>query len=72
MKNKELYGWIFVYFPYEDRWKATNRDNYFKLWNEGKQEEVLESRSINSLQELIIKGRGDLKVILQIKNSLDL
>jgi hypothetical protein len=70
MKNKELYGWVFVYFPYEHRWKATNRDNYFKLWNEGHHEAILESRSIDTLKDIIIKGKGDLKTILKIKNEL--
>lgn len=72
MDKKYLYGWLLTYNPFEDRWKATNRDNYFKLWNEGPQEEVLESRNIDAIKEMIIKGKGDLKVILQIKNTLDL
>ena len=70
MKNKELYGSIFSYNCFTDRWMATNRDNYFKLWNEGLKEEVLESRSINSLQELIIKGKGDLRTILKLKEAI--
>ena len=70
MKNKELYGWLLTYFPYEDRWKATNRDNYFKLWNEGFNEAVLESRNIDSLIEIIIKGKGDLKTILKLKEEM--
>jgi hypothetical protein len=65
-----LYGWVFTYNSMEDRWKATNRDNYFKLWNEGHHESILESRNIDSLKEMIIKGKGDLKTILKIKNEL--
>lgn len=69
MDKKYLYGWIFTFNPFMDRWIATNRDNYFKLWNEGSQEAVLESRTVDALKEMIIKGKGDLKTILKIKES---
>lgn len=68
--KKYLFGWVFTYNPMEDRWKATNRDNYFKLWNEAHHEAILESRNIDSLIEIIIKGEGDLKTILKIKEKI--
>lgn len=68
--KKFMYGWLFTYNPFTDRWMATNRDNYFKLWNEGPNEAVLESRNIDSLIEIIIKGKGDLKTILKLKEEM--
>jgi hypothetical protein len=68
--GKFMYGWIFTYNPIEDRWKATNRDNYFKLWNEGHHEAILESKNIDSLQDMIIKANGYLRTILELKSKL--
>ena len=70
MKNKPLYGWVFTYNPMEDRWKATNRDNYFKLWNENYHEAILKSSNIDTLIEIIIRGKGDLKTVLELINKI--
>jgi len=70
MNKKYLYGWIFTYNPFEDRWKAVNRDNYYKLFNDSGNEIILESRNIDTLQDIIIKGEGDLKTILKIKEEM--
>lgn len=33
---ENLYGWVFTYNPYTETWLAATRDNYFDLWNGGK------------------------------------
>lgn len=70
MKNEELYGWIFSYNPFKNTWRSVNRDNYYKLWNESASEAILESPDINSIIDIIIKGKGDLRTILKIKEAM--
>ena len=58
MENKNLYGWVFTFNPYEDKWYATPRDNYFALFN-GKNEDVLSSKDITTLMVLVNKTNGN-------------
>lgn len=67
MRNEELYGWVFSYNPFIDKWMSTNRDNYHKLFSNIDDESVIKSSSIDTLCELIIKNKGDLSKILKIK-----
>jgi hypothetical protein len=60
--NKEnLYGWVFVFNPYQDVWMAAKRENYIQLFSgaEKTSDDVLKSKNIMTLVELISRTDGD-------------
>ncbi len=64
MENLE--GWVFIYNPHDNKWLGTTADNYFLLKNDYKNPKVLRTSSIQSLQSLIIKAKGDLETAQKI------
>lgn len=70
MKNEELYGWVFTYNTYTKNWHVTDRDNYHKLFSDTFHGNVLRSKDINTLIEIIIKNKGDINKILKFKESI--
>lgn len=58
-----LVGWVFTQDAKGD-WRATTRDNYFELFNGGKN--VVISKSDKILKALINKYQGSLEDILKI------
>lgn len=61
-----LDGWVFIYNSHDKVWMGTTGDNYFLLKNDFKNEKVLKTSTFQSLQSLIIKGKGDLEVCLKL------
>lgn len=55
---KNLHNWVFNFNTYTNLWGATTRENYQALFNDRKQG-VVQSKSINTLIELIGKTNGD-------------
>jgi hypothetical protein len=62
MVNKEiLFNWVFGYNPYRDQWMTTDRNHYTELYSGGKN--VLFSKDINTLIDIIIKTDGDVSKV---------
>lgn len=59
-----LHGWVFTYCAVSKVWCAAERDNYNSLFNDYTSPNVLRSSKIETLIELIAKG----KTINKIKN----
>ena len=64
--DNRLNGWIFT--NTDGIWYTTTRDNYFALFN-GENEQVLSSRDIVTLQDIIIRTDGDLEKIKKLVNE---
>jgi hypothetical protein len=63
MENNSLYGWLFAYNPYAKQWYAAEREDYFKMFSDIKDENILKSSDIDTLKYLINKFGGDKKKI---------
>jgi hypothetical protein len=60
--NNVLDEWVFRFNSSTGYWYSTNRDNYFALFN-GLNEDVIKSKEISTLTEIITKFNGDIKKI---------
>ena len=56
---KKLTGWVFMYNEYTENWQAATRENYNLLYNDGKSENVLKSKSLDTLFDIIRRTGGD-------------
>ena len=63
MENAILIDWVFHFNPYTKLWAAINRSNYSEYWNDSDSKNIIRSKEINTLVELIIKADGDIKKI---------
>lgn len=59
MKNNELYGYLFTFNPYTETWLACKRDNYHELFTNQESENILKSKSVNTLIEFITKNENN-------------
>lgn len=61
MNNNDLtlYDWIFHYNVYIGVWCAIPRNLYNDYWNNSDIEGVIKSDSIETLQEILYKTKGD-------------
>lgn len=57
--DKTLYGWLFTYNPFTDKWRAAKSEHKEELFSSFKGENVISSSKIETLIELIIKTDGD-------------
>jgi hypothetical protein len=53
--KSNLYGWVFHYNPYQDKWSCALRDNAADLFSNRKSENVYSSSEIKTLIDLITK-----------------
>ena len=51
-----LYDYIFHYNHYTELWNAIPRDLYTKYWDNDDLNEVLKSKNVDTLVEMITKG----------------
>jgi hypothetical protein len=62
MKNiqteENLYDYVFHYNPYDKVWSAIPRESQHSYWNGNPSEDVIKSSKIETLVELITKGRN--------------
>jgi G:T-mismatch repair DNA endonuclease (very short patch repair protein) len=61
--NAFMHDWIFHYNPYEDRWAAIPRDNYTDYWNDRAHKNILRSKHLNTLIDLLYKCKGSVDCI---------
>jgi hypothetical protein len=58
-----LYHFIFHFNPYTNLWSAVHRDDYLHYWSDGNHPRVIRSKSIDTLQEIILKTGGEVSKI---------
>ena len=58
-----LYDYVLHYNIYNGLWSAIPRDKYNAYWSEKKVEGVISSKDINTLIELITRGKDFIKKI---------
>jgi hypothetical protein len=65
----ELYHWVFRYNSYTKTYIATTRDYYQLLWDNIFHENVIQSSSMATLEEIIISNSGELEKVKIWKNK---
>lgn len=62
---ENLYDYVFHYNSFKKTWNAIPRDRYNEYWSNKKVENVISSKKIETLIELIIKGKDFINSIKQ-------
>lgn len=57
-REDNLYDYIFHYNPYEKVWHAIPRELQHLYWNGKSSEEIIKSSKIETLVELVTKGKN--------------
>lgn len=70
--NSYLHDWVFHYNPYTNSWAAFPRDYYTQYWNGYDDKNILRSKHINVLVDLLHKAKGDVETIHEITRSSDI
>ena len=63
MELENLYDYVFHYNIYNGLWSAIPRDKYNDYWSKKKVDGVISSKSIDTLIELVTKGKDFIKKI---------
>lgn len=59
MNNKEyLHNWLFTYNSYTENYRACKREDYLRFFSEP-EENFIRSKSLQDLEDLIIKFKGE-------------
>lgn len=58
---EHLYGWIFTYYPLEGKWAACKVEDLPTLRNDYSTEKAILSSSVDTLQVMIMRGKGELE-----------
>lgn len=61
-----LYHFVFHFNPFTQLWAAIHRDDYLQYWSDSTNPRVIRSKSLSTLQEIIMKTGGDLVKIEQL------
>lgn len=56
LRKDKLYGWLFHYNAFRNRWEAVHKDHYHDLFNGGKS--VLRHSSRKVLENIIVENNG--------------
>jgi hypothetical protein len=56
LRKDKLYGWLFHYNPFRNRWEAVHKDNYSDLFSGGNH--VLRHTSRAILEKIIVENDG--------------
>ena len=59
----ELYNYVLHYNHFTELWNAIPRDKYNQYWDNDETEGVLQSKSIDTLINIICKGNNFIKSI---------
>jgi len=54
-----LYDWVFHFNPYSDEWSAIPKKLYSEYLNNKKHPEIIRSKKVNTLIEILNKTKGD-------------
>ncbi len=66
---ERLEGWVFTWNSFTETWQAVRREDYNLLFNDYSNNKVLRSKSIETLQELIIKTEGKEEKLNKLVNG---
>ena len=58
-----MYDWVFHYNPYSEEWSAIPKKIYHEYWNNKKHPQILRSKNLNTLLEILYKSKGELEEI---------
>jgi hypothetical protein len=58
-----LEEWVFHFNSFTEEWAAVPRETYDEYWNEYNHPDVLRSKQLNTLLDLLHKSKGDKEVI---------
>jgi hypothetical protein len=58
-----LEDWIFHYSVHTNEWAAIPRNSYKEYWNNYKHSDILRSKHLNTLLDLLHKSKGDAGII---------
>ena len=61
-----LYHFVFHFNPYTQLWAGIHRDDYLQYWSDGGNPRIIRSKSLSTLQEIILRTGGDLSKIEQL------
>ena len=64
-----LEDWVFHYNSFNDQWAAVPRETYNEYWSNYKHPEVLRSKNLNTLLELLHKTKGDKQAIEKLTSG---
>lgn len=62
-----MFNWVFHYNPYLNLWNAIPRHKYQEYWSNLTADEVLKSKDLNVLIEMINRGEDFIKSIPEEK-----
>jgi DNA-directed RNA polymerase subunit F len=58
-----LEEWVFHYNSFANQWAAIPREKYKEYWNDFRHPDVLKSKHLNTLLDLLHKSKGNIEVI---------
>lgn len=64
--DSPLYHFVFHFNPYTGLWAAIHRDDYLDYWSDSSNPRVIRSKSLSTLQEIVLRTGGDLNKIEQL------
>jgi hypothetical protein len=64
-----LEEWVFHFNSFTEEWAAVPRGTYKEYWNQYDHQDVLRSRNLNSLLDLLHKSKGDREVIEKLTSG---
>jgi hypothetical protein len=64
-----LEDWVFHFNSFTEQWAAIPRGLYNEYWNDYKNPNILRSKSLDTLLELLHKSKGDTKLIEKITSG---
>jgi hypothetical protein len=64
-----LEDWVFHFNSFTEEWAAVPRETYNEYWNQNDHPDVLRSRNLNSLLDLLHKSKGDREVIEKLTSG---
>jgi hypothetical protein len=64
-----LEDWVFHFNTFAEEWAAVPRETYSEYWNQYNHQDVLRSRNLNTLLDLLHKSKGDREVIEKLTSG---
>jgi hypothetical protein len=61
-----LEDWVFHFNSFTNQWAAIPRDSYTEYWSDYKHPNVLKSKHLNTLLDLLHKTKGDAEMIEEL------
>ena len=61
-----MYDWVFHFNPYSEEWSAIPKKLYYEYWNNKKHPDILRSKKVTTLLEILYKAKGDVDEIQKL------